>query len=167
MRLFSTCAFICIIATVLFFGSITRCDDAEQKDAAAATDDDPNVAVAEDGTCDKEGCDGETEQDRAVKYTEEEEDGKETVAKEDEDGTKDEKAQGATEETDKTDKAVDDPPSCVDGICTGIEEKSEVDVEYLFKPETCGRRSPTNNDDVVTVHLRGYKASDMSEFITS
>ena len=133
---------------VLLF-SVARCDGDD-----TATD--PKVAVAEDGTCDEEGCGDKTEE--AAKYTEEEEEEEEEIiAEEDEDGS--------IGEMKSTDPADDLPVTTC--ICTGTEEQDEVGVESLFKPETCGRRTPVNNDDVVTLHLRGYRASDNSEFMTT
>ena len=140
-----------ILFTTVLLVSNVRCDDEEAKD--------PEVAVAEDGTCDKEDCGGGEKakydapphkEDTKTDDTEEEE---EIIAEEEE------------EKEEKKEEGDELPvTSC---ICTGTEEQPEVGVEVLFKPDNCGRRTPSNNDDVVTLHLRGFKASDMSEFITT
>ncbi|XP_072029466.1 peptidyl-prolyl cis-trans isomerase FKBP7-like isoform X2 [Amphiura filiformis] len=146
MKLFTACGLL-FITTVLLF-SVARCDE-----------EDPKVAVAEDGTCDKESC-GD---DAPPKVEAEETDAEEEIIAEEDDPNvgKD----GEIKEMESHDPADDLPVTTC--ICTGVEEKPEVGVEVLFKPEACGRRSPVNNDDVVTIHLRGYKASDMSEFMTT
>ena len=142
-------AWAILFTTTVLLISTARCDDDE------ATD--PKVAVDEDGTCDKDGCGS----DEKAKYDAppEKEDTKTDDVEEEE--------IIAEEEEKEEKKEKDDELPVTSCICTGTEEKPEVGVEVLFKPDNCGRRTPSNNDDVVTLHLRGYKASDMSEFITT
>lgn len=139
MRLLS-CTLL-LLSTLLIISTV-RCDD----EAAAPPTKDASDAVAPDGTCDKDGLCGDDEPAQDADAEEE------IIAEEDEEEAKEEETKLPV-------------TSC---ICTGIEEQPEVGVEKLFEPETCGRRSPANNQDVVTLHLRGWKESDPEDvFITT
>ncbi len=139
-----------IVACVfLLFTSLARAEDAETIEVEGEETD-----TKDEGFClSKDNCAATPAEDEAgsektgAKYTEEKQD-KES----------DEKDEGKTDK--KEDKEEEQKPK------KGEEERHLVEVEVLEVGRFC-EKVKASNDDAVTVHLRGTKASDGSEFITT
>ncbi|XP_038068356.1 peptidyl-prolyl cis-trans isomerase FKBP7-like [Patiria miniata] len=152
-----------VMVLCIFAVSVVCAEDTKTKDSVKAED-----SKDVDGVCvSKEDCasQSQTEKDEEEpesKYTKEKQE--ETPEKEDvqpketkeDEKDKDEAASGEEEGGEKKEE----------GPKKGEEETHLVKIEVLEEGKWC-EKLKASNDDAVTVHLRGSKVSDGSEFITT
>ena len=136
----------------LLFISLVCSDEGVTREKGKETETKDEGFCVSKENCEETSAEDETEASGA-KYTEENQ-------KEKSETPKDETDESEGDEL-KDEEKIEEKP-----IRKGEEERHLVKIEVLEEGKLCERLKATN-DDAVTVHMKGFKSSDGSEFITT